>query len=80
MSNKSEIVQANWEGFNKYVGIQGLMGMILLLGFVYASLTSIQLPDLYTNVMTLVIGYFFAKNGVGILSSVKGVIEAQKGK
>ena len=71
MTEKSMAVKTFWDGFAKYLGVQGLMGLALVGGFIYASLAQIQLPDLYTNVMTLVVGFYFAKNGVGILSALK---------
>ena len=70
--NKST-VKSFWEDFNKYVGVQGIMGLGLVGGFIYASITLITLPENYTSIMTLVIGYYFAKNGVGILAAFRGV-------
>jgi hypothetical protein len=69
--NKATVSKA-WEDFAKYVGVQGLMGLILVFGFVYGSLQSIVLPDNYLSMMTLVIGYYFAKNGVGIIAALTG--------
>lgn len=70
MTTVTNWLQVFWEGFGKYVGVQGVMGIMLLGGFVYASLEEIVLPALYSNMMTLVIGYYFAKNGVGILAAL----------
>ena len=68
-----------WDDFGKYVGVQGIMGLMLLGGFIYASVAQIVLPDAYTNLMTLVIGFYFAKNGVSVLAGLHDVL-AKKGK
>lgn len=70
MTTVTNRIQVFWEGFGKYVGVQGIMGLVLLGGFVFATLKQIALPELYSNLMTLVIGYYFAKNGVGILAAL----------
>ena len=71
MTTKSETINAHWENFNKYVGIQGIMALGLVGGFIYASLSQITLPDLFSQIMTLVIGFYFAKNGVGIVAAIQ---------
>ena len=73
MSEKKAVTKVFWEDFNKYVGVQGLMGLGLVGGFIYASLAGLTLAENYTSLMTLVIGYYFAKNGVGILAALRGV-------
>ena len=72
MSNVKTAVANTWEQFAKYVGVQGLMGLVLVCGYVFGSLQSITLPDNYLSIMTLVIGYYFAKNGVGIIAALTG--------
>jgi hypothetical protein len=42
-------------------------------GFIYASIAQVTLPENYTHIMTLVVGYYFAKNGVGIVAAIRGV-------
>jgi len=61
-----------WEGFNKFIGIQGVIGLILLVGYVAAPYTTTVLPEGYTELMSLVFGFYFAKNGVGIIGALKG--------
>ena len=55
-----------WEGFNKYVGIQGLLALIMGLVLVYATVTGMSLDESFKTYFTFVLGYYFAKNGVGI--------------
>jgi len=79
MSTIKGIATENWENFNKYMGVQGIMGLALVGGFIYASLAEVILPELYANMMTLVVGFYFAKNGVGILAAVSGFTKPKKG-
>jgi len=61
-----------WEAFNRYVGVQGILALALLAGYLYASMVQIVLPEGYTPIMTTVFGFYFAKNGRGIIDAVKG--------
>ena len=61
-----------WEGFNKFIGIQGVIALILLLGYVAAPYTNTALPEGYTELMSLVFGFYFAKNGVSVIQAIKG--------
>ena len=60
-----------WEGFAKYVGIQGILALALGAGFIAAPFTGTELPQGYTELTSLVVGFYFAKNGVGIVSSIR---------
>ncbi len=57
--------------FYKYVGIQGLIALALFGGFIYGAVAGVELPDNYTELLSLVTGFYFAKNGVGIIQSLK---------
>lgn len=63
-----------WEGFNKFIGIQGVIALILLCGYVAAPYTSTLLPEGYTELMSLVFGFYFAKNGVSVIQAIKGSV------
>lgn len=60
-----------WDAFNKYVGIQGIMGLGLVSGYIVASFTAIVLPVGYTEIMAVIVGFYFARNGKGIVASAK---------
>lgn len=60
-----------WDAFNKYCGIQGILGLLLVGGYVGATLTGVTLPETYYNLTFGVVGYYFAKNGVGIIDALK---------
>lgn len=59
-----------WEGFAKYVGVQGVLATVLFVGYVAAPYAGVTLPEGYTEITTFVGGYFFAKNGVPAIRSV----------
>ena len=50
---KKAAIESSWEGFNKYMGVQGILGLMLVTGFIFASVRGIVLPELYNNMMTL---------------------------
>ncbi len=62
-----------WDGFAKYVGVQGVAFIALTGGFIAAPFVGVVLPEGYTELMTLSAGFYFAKNGVGIISAARGV-------
>lgn len=62
---------SGWAAFGKFVGIQGVLALVLVIGYVIASLTNVMLSDTYVNITFAVIGFYFAKNGVGILDVIR---------
>ena len=61
-----------WEGFARYVGIQGLLALGLGAGFIVAPFAGVILPDGYTELNALVVGFYFAKNGGNVTRRVTG--------
>ena len=61
-----------WEGFARYVGIQGLLALGLGAGFIAAPFAGVTLPDGYTELNALVVGFYFAKNGPSVARRVTG--------
>lgn len=59
------------EGFNKYVGVQGILAVLLVAGYIAAPFADVILPAGYTEVATLVLGFYFAKNGPGIVATAR---------
>lgn len=51
------------EFFGKYVGVQGIVAGAMVAGYIAAPYTGAELPAGYTELMSLVLGYYFAKNG-----------------
>jgi hypothetical protein len=60
------------EAFGKYVGIQGVLAFFMMCGYIAAALLKIDLPKEYPSFMTFVFGFYFAKNGVGIIAALRG--------
>jgi len=52
-----------WEGFAKYVGVSGIIALMLVGAYVAAVFVPAQLPPGFEQVMLLVVGYYFGKNG-----------------
>ncbi len=62
---------ADQPNFYKYVGVQGLIALALFGGFIYGAVSEVELPSNYTELLALVTGFYFAKNGGGIISSLR---------
>ncbi len=61
----------DWEKFAKYVGVQGVLALVLMLAIIGLLFAKIEVPAFLYNMLTLVVGYYFAKNGVGILDALR---------
>jgi len=60
-----------WEGFNKYVGVQGIMALALVGAIIYMSVAQLPIPDVLIGLAGASSGFYFAKNGPGIISAAK---------
>ncbi len=69
-------MQTFGEWFGKYIGVQGVMGVALVGGYIYMSTAALPVADDYKSLMTLVLGFYFAKNGVSMLEKLKEVFSA----
>jgi hypothetical protein len=56
------------EAFGRYVGVQGIVFVALAAGYIAAPFAEVVLPEGYTEILTLTIGFYFAKNGSNIVS------------
>ncbi len=61
-----------WEGFGQYVGIGGVISIILTGIYGYGVISGVTLPDGYTELMSAIVGFFIAKNGTNIAARVMG--------
>jgi hypothetical protein len=59
------------EGFGKYIGIQGIVFLLLIFGYIGAIFAKVPLPEGYTELLTLVVGFYFAKNGTNVIRAVR---------
>ena len=60
------------EQFGKYVGVQGIVFLLLSVGYIAAPFVEVVLPEGYTEILTLTFGFYFAKNGVAAINRVRG--------
>jgi len=63
-----------WDAFNKYVGVQGVLAGILFSGYVASMFFPVVLPHQYETFTGMVLGYYFAKNGVGVIAGITSAI------
>ncbi len=59
------------EFFGKYVGIQGVAFILLIIGYIYMSTQSIVPPEGYDIIVSAAGGFFFAKNGGNVVSAAR---------
>ncbi len=57
--------------FYKYVGVQGILAIALVAGYIAAPFAGVTLPEGYAEFTTFVTGFFVAKNGPGLISSLR---------
>jgi len=60
-----------WSKFNKYVGVQGILAVALTATLIYLLVAQITVPDVLIGLTGTVIGFYFAKNGPGIISAAR---------
>lgn len=61
-----------WEGFGKYVGIQGVLAIAFGLGLVIAPFAHVELPELYDKALMFVLGLYAGKNGLNAIKAARG--------
>lgn len=59
------------ESFGKYVGVQGIVFLLLSVGYIAAPFAEVVLPEGYTELLTLTVGFYFAKNGTNVVRAVR---------
>ena len=63
-----------WERFHKYVGIQGVIALIMVIAYIAVIFFERVLPEGYTELMTFIFGTYFTKNGSNIAQAVKKAV------
>jgi len=63
-----------WEGFAKYVGVSGVIAVMLVFGYLAAIFLQVPLPAGFEQVMLLIIGYYFGKNGRNVAMAAANVV------
>lgn len=66
-----------WDRFHKYVGIQGVIALIMVLVYIAVIFAKVELPEGYTELMTFIFGTYFTKNGGNVAQAVRGKLTRQ---
>ena len=61
-----------WEKFHKYVGVQGVMAIVLTMTMIYMLVSQIPIPDVLIGLMGTTWGFYFAKNGPNFVTAARG--------
>jgi len=62
------------ETFFRYVGVVGILAILFGVAYIAAPFAGVELPEGFTEVMFLCIGFFTAKNGPAYLAKAKGLV------
>ncbi len=62
-----------WEGFNKYVGVQGVLALIITIAMIVMLFMLIVVPDQLWTLLGLSWGFYFAKNGGNLINAARGI-------
>lgn len=68
----------DWDKFGKYVGIQGILGFLLVTGYIFMSINGRIPTPAYENLMFGVVGFYFAKNGVSLIQAWRCIPPARR--
>jgi len=56
-----------WDSFNKYIGVPGIIGTVLVVGIVAAFLMGVVVPPEVYGFAGVAVGYYFGNNGKPII-------------
>lgn len=68
-----------WDGFAKYVGVQGLLALLLGGVIGYLAVVRVPIPQELIGVFGIVVGFYFGKNGRMIVSDAQAKVTAGGG-
>jgi hypothetical protein len=60
------------EFFGKYIGIVGILALLFAIAYVVAPFTNTVLPAGFTELLSLFVGFYVARNGPKVVSGVRG--------
>jgi hypothetical protein len=61
----------DWEKFDKYVGIQGILAVVMTIAVLAWNTFDIHTSDEIMGLMGLAWGFYFSKNGSKIISQAR---------
>ena len=59
------------EFFGKYIGIVGILALLFAIAYVVAPFTGTVLPSGFTELLSLFVGFYVARNGKNIITDVR---------
>lgn len=68
-----------WDGFAKYVGVQGLLALLLGGVIGYLAVVQVPIPQELIGVFGIVVGFYFGKNGRMIVADAQAAKGATGG-
>lgn len=66
-----------WEGFSKYVGVSGVIALMLVFAYVTSVFVPASLPPGFEQIMLLVVGYYFGKNGRNAVTAIATAVRGR---
>ena len=61
-----------WDKFHKYIGVQGILAILLTLVLIFMLVQQLPIPDVLIGLTGTVYGFYFAKNGTNVISTIRG--------
>jgi len=74
---RRRLMMTFWEGFAKYVGISGVIAVMLVGGYLAAIFLQVPLPTGFEQIMLLIIGYYFGKNGRNVAMAAVNMVRGR---
>ena len=62
---------SGWDGFSKYVGVQGVLVLLLTIALIAMLLLGQVIPGEVYGLLGIAWGFYFGKNGRQIVSEIK---------
>lgn len=66
------------ELFFQYVGVRGILSLLLVGVYAYLNAVGLQATDAFENVMLIVLGSYMTQNGQKLLAAYKNAKAAEK--
>jgi hypothetical protein len=68
-----------WDGFAKYVGVQGVLALMMGGAIVYLMVTGRPIGQEVTGIFGIIVGFYFGKNGRMIVQDIQDKVAAAGG-
>lgn len=60
-----------WANFNKYIGVQGILAIMLTATIIYLAVAQLPIPEVIGILGGAACGFYFAKNGPNLISAAR---------